>query len=418
MPSGGMKRSAALAASALAACADLHPLRAGEPATSQDFAQIERGRYLVLVADCGACHTDPRRNKPFAGGRPIQTPFGTLLAANITPDPETGIGGWTDEQFDAAVRRGESPDGSRLYPAMPYPYYTRMSGDDVRAIRAYLNTVEPVNNPVHSNQLPFPFSIRATLRLWDALYFKPGPFRPDPKKSVVWNRGAYLTEGPAHCAACHTPKTVLGGDKPRQPLQGYALQGWFAPNITNDTARGLSAWSTADIVDYLKKGHNRFAAASGPMGEEVADSSSKMTEGDLQAIAIYLKDRPGQSGASRPIRSDDPLMQAGAAIYKDLCSACHKADGTGVPYLIPSLAMSPAVAASEPTTLLQVVLRGAESVATEEEPTAPAMPAYGWQLSDVQVAAVTTYVRNSWNHRASAVTEKEVRRARKVMDAR
>ncbi len=417
MPSRVVKRAAVLAASALAACGDLHALRATEP-DAQDFERIERGRYLAVVADCGACHTDPRRNKPFAGGRPIETPFGTLLAPNITPDRETGIGSWTDEQFDAAVRRGEDPAGSRLYPAMPYPYYTRMSREDVRAIRAYLNTVEPVNNPVSSNQLPFPFRIRATMRFWDALYFKPGPFRPDPAKSAAWNRGAYLAEGPAHCAACHTPKTVLGGDKPRQPLQGYAVQGWFAPNITNDTARGLAAWSTADIVDYLKKGHNQFAAASGPMGEEVADSSSMMTDGDLEAIAIYLKDRPGQSAASPPMRSDDPVMEAGAAIYKDICSACHKADGTGVPYLIPSLAVSPAVAATEPTTLLQVVLHGSESVATKEEPTAPAMPAYGWQLSDVQVAAVTTYVRNSWNHRASAVTENEVSHARRAMGAR
>jgi mono/diheme cytochrome c family protein len=395
------------------------PSRGGDqPGLSQQaFAQIERGRYLTVLADCTACHTDPREGKSFAGGRPIQTPFGTLLSPNITPDPQTGIGRWTAAQFDAAVRYGKMPDGRLIYPAMPYVYYNRMPPEDVQAIWAYLKTVEPVNHPVVSNQLPFPFRIRGLLWFWNLLYFKPRPFRPDPARSEAWNRGAYLTQGPEHCPACHTPKSFLGGDKSGRTLQGYALGGWFAPDITNDNIRGLGGWSAQDIVEYLKKGHNRFAAASGPMGDEVGDSSSKVTDSDLQAIATYLKEQPGDSTAARPVRADDPVMQAGAAIYEDLCSACHKGDGTGVPYLIPNLVASPTVAARDPTTMLQVILRGAQSVSTRYEPTAPEMPTYGWQLTDAQIAAVTTYVRNSWNHAAGEVTEGQVRKARRQLNS-
>jgi mono/diheme cytochrome c family protein len=380
--------------------------------SEQDFAQVERGRYLTAVADCGACHTDSSASGAFAGGKPIETPFGKVLSANITPDRDTGIGNWTDAQFDAAVRRGQGADGERLYPAMPFPYYTRMTQADVLAIRAYLNTLPPVHHVVHPDQLPFPFDIRAGMRLWDALYFEPGPFKPDPGKSSEWNRGAYLVRGPGHCAACHTPKTSLGGDLTRQRLQGYSLQGWFAPDITGGMALGLGRWSVEDVVAYLKTGHNRFSAASGPMAEEVADSSSKMTDADLRAVAVFLKDQPGAAAPGKALGARDPQMVAGAAIYRDLCSACHQEDGTGVAYLIPNLAEASSVASRQPTSLLRVVIHGAQTVATAGEPTAPAMPAYGWQLSDAQIAAVTTYVRNSWGHAAPATSLGEVHKAR------
>jgi mono/diheme cytochrome c family protein len=385
--------------------------------SAQDFGQIERGRYLTVIADCGACHTDPVQDRPFAGGRPIETPFGMVVAPNITPDRDTGIGGLSDAQFEAVVREGKMPDGKNVYPAMPYPYYTRMSRADVLAIRAYLNTVAPVHHEVVSDQLPFPFNIRASLALWNALYFTPGQFKPDPAQSPAWNRGAYLVEGPGHCGACHTPKSKLGGDDHERALRGYSLQGWFAPDLTQDAHRGLGRWSANDLVEYLKKGHNQFAAASGPMAEEVADSSSRMSDADLAAIAAYLKSQPGATPGRSPLPAADPVMAAGAAIYDDLCSACHRPDGTGVPYLIPNLAASASVASSEPTTLIRVVLEGADSVSTREEPTAPSMPAFGWQLSDVQVAAVTTYIRNSWDHAAPAVSAGAVREARKQLSA-
>lgn len=387
----------------------------GQPPTGQDFADIERGRYLTAVADCTACHTDPADSRPFAGGRPVQTPFGTILAANITPDEQTGIGSWTIEQFDAAVRGGQRPDGRRLYPAMPFVYYAKMSRSDVMAIRAYLLTLAPVHKKVHTNQLPFPFNVRWGMRLWDALYFKTEPFKPDLSKPDAWNRGAYLVQGPGHCAACHTPKTWLGGDRKDQALQGYSLQGWFAPNITNDPGRGLGNWSSADLVAYLKTGHNRFAGASGPMAEEVVHASSAMTDSDLSAIATYLESKPGGSAAAaKPLPAASAVMASGAAIYEDLCSACHRRDGSGVPFLIPDLSHSASVQSREATSLLHVVLEGAQTAATSDEPTGPSMPAFGWQLDDKQVAAVTTYLRNSWGHAAPATTAADVARARRM----
>jgi mono/diheme cytochrome c family protein len=408
--------SPVLTSAVLAALAALSSCKlgvAGQLPTGQDFAEIERGRYLTAVADCTACHTDPADNRPFAGGRPVQTPFGSVLAANITPDEQTGIGHWTFEQFDAAVRGGRRPDGKRLYPAMPFVYYSRMSRSDVNAIRAYLATVAPVHKQVESNQLPFPFDIRWGMRLWDALYFKEEPFKPDPSRPEAWNRGAYLVQGPGHCAACHTPKTWLGGDRKDESLQGYSLQGWFAPNITNDPSRGLGNWSSADLVAYLKTGHNRFAGAAGPMAEEVVHSSSRMTDSDLSAIATYLESEPSGSVASdKPLAATNPVMTSGAAIYQDLCSACHRHDGSGVPYLIPDLSHSASVQSREATSMLRVVLEGAQTAATVDEPTGPAMPAFAWQLDDAQIAAVTTYLRNSWGHAAPATTPGDVRKAR------
>ena len=385
--------------------------RAMSRADGQDFAQIERGRYLTAAADCSSCHTTPG-GAPFAGGRPIETPFGNILAPNITPDAETGIGAWSDADFDAAVRQGKRRDGTLLYPAMPFPSYAKMSRDDVRAIRAYLQTVAPAHNAVVADQLPFPFNIRASMLVWDALYFEQGEFKPDSAKSAAWNRGAFLVEGPGHCGACHTPKTLLGGDEKSQALQGYQIQGWFAPDITNDARRGLGDWSLDDIVAYLRSGHNRIAAATGPMAEEVALSSSRMTEADLAGIATYLKDQPARTEAVTPLSSTDPVMVAGGAIYRDVCSGCHAIDGKGVPELFPALASSSSVRSDDPASLIRVILRGARSVATSTEPTAPGMPAFGWQLDDEQLAAVVTYIRNSWGSSAPGVLADTVRRTR------
>jgi mono/diheme cytochrome c family protein len=378
----------------------------------QDFAQVERGRYLTILSDCGSCHTVPGSGQPFAGGRAIETPFGNIVAANITPDLETGIGKLSDEMFDAAVRRGIGPKGYRLYPAMPYNAYTRMSRDDVLAIRAYLNTVKPVNHQVVTDTLPFPFNIRAAMRVWDALYFTEGEYQPDPKQSAEWNRGAFLVDGPAHCGACHTPKTALGGDKTAQYLQGSYLQGWSAPNITNDARLGLGHWSKEDLVSYLKSGHNRVTAATGPMGEVVTLSTAHMTDPDLNAIATYLKSLPGKSDAASPLPANDPAMVAGAAIFRDQCSACHGLDGKGIAELFPSIADSSMVRSDDATTSIRIVLRGARSVGTKAQPTASGMPSYGRQLDDDQIAAVLTYMRNSWGGAAGAITSEQVSKVR------
>jgi mono/diheme cytochrome c family protein len=279
-------------------------------------------------------------------------------------------------------------------------------------MRAYLKTVEPVRNPVVTNTLPFPFNIRNAMRVWNVLFFKEERFKADPQKSDTWNRGAFLVEGPGHCGACHTPKNFLGGDKSGEYLRGFYLQDWFAPDITNDERTGLGRWSVDEIAEFLKSGHNRVGAAVGPMAEEVMHASSAMTESDLKAIATYLKDQPGRSDKLAPLPENNPQMVAGEAIYRDQCAACHQIDGKGVARLFPSLADSSMARANDPTSLLRLVLRGSRSVATKEEPTAPGMPSFAWQMNDEQIAAVATYVRNHWDNPAPAVSSPMVARQR------
>ncbi len=376
--------------------------------TGQDFSQIERGRYLAAAGDCAGCHTKPG-GKDFAGGLPVETPFGLVISPNITPDNETGIGLWTDDDFVRAMTQGIRRDGAHLFPAMPYVYYTKVSRDDVLAIRAYLATVPAVANGVKADQLPFPLSVRTDMAAWNKLYFTPGAFQPDPNKNAEWNRGAYLVEGLMHCGACHTPKNIAGGDENSERLQGYALQGWFAPDLTTDQRRGIGSWSADDLVAYLKTGHNRFTAATGPMADVVTHSGSKMTDADLHAVAAYLKDQPAPNEKSPPpVATSDPAMKAGAAIYADECSACHAAAGKGIAKLFPALAGSASVQSTDPTSLIRVVLAGTQSVATSGAPTAPSMPAFGQTLDNREAAAVLTYIRNAWGNAATAVSADDV----------
>jgi mono/diheme cytochrome c family protein len=377
----------------------------------QEFDQIERGRYLTIMGDCVACHT-AEGGKPFAGGLTVETPFGALISPNITPDPTTGIGNWTDADFLRAMHDGIDRQGRHLYPAFPYVYYTRVTDQDVLAIRAYLATLEPVVNKVVSNQLPFPFDVREGLVTWNDLNFRPGVFKPDPAKTPEWNRGAYIVTGLEHCGLCHTPKTVSGGDKNSDDLQGAALEGWYAPNITGDKRTGVGDWSVDQIAEYLRNGHNSMAAASGPMREEIENSSSKLTDADLHAIAVYLKDLPGQGHAVTPIAADTPAMQAGQAIYVDECSACHTRGGAGIPRLLPALKGAASVQQDSAISLIRVVLQGAQSAQTAHAVTGPAMPALGWKLSDEQVADVVTYIRNSWGNAAPAASATDVKAVR------
>jgi mono/diheme cytochrome c family protein len=375
----------------------------------QSFNEIERGRYLATQADCTGCHTKPEGGALMAGGYPIETPFGTLISPNITPDKDTGIGAWSDSQFVDAVQHGRARDGAHLYPAMPYTAYVKMPREDVLAIRAYLATIPPIHNPVVSNQLPFPFRIRASMIGWNWLFFDDAPFRGDPKRSGEWNRGAYLVEGPAHCGVCHNAKNFLGGDKSSGALRGTVIQGWEAPDLTQDQRTGLAGWSIDDIVAYLKAGHNRISAASGPMAEVIRDSTSQMHNDDLHAIATFLKDQPApQQSSSQAIAQNDAAMKQGQAIYVDECSACHARNGAGAPHIFPALNDSAIVQSADPTSLARVVLHGTQNVATAEAPTSPAMPAFGWKLTDQQTAAVLTYIRNAWGNAAPAVTAGQV----------
>ena len=387
------------------------PVAAGE----QSFEQVERGKALVDAGDCVACHTQDQ-NKPFAGGRPIKTPFGTLYSPNITPDRETGIGAWSDDDFYRAMHDGVAPDGARLYPAFPYPYFTKMRHDDVLAIRAYLNTLQPISSSRPKNELQWPLNHRVFMRGWDLLFFTPGTFAPNPNKSDEWNRGAYLVEGPGHCGGCHTPKNFLGAEKAAETLDGGNLQNWFAPNITNNQHLGVGSWTPDEIAEYLKTGRNVHSGAAALMSEVVRDSTSKMSDADLHAIAVYLKDVNGKS-KSPPSSVDQSSNDTGRSIYADSCSACHRSNGTGLPHMFPPLAKNANVQSSDPTTVIRVILQGTRTAVTDSRPTASSMPSYDWKLSDKEVAAVATYVRNAWNNAAPTVTADEVKSLRKQLEA-
>ncbi|MCK8787850.1 cytochrome c [Roseomonas sp. NAR14] len=395
----GVPHGTRLAALALGA------LLLGSPAQADpdNYTQIERGRYLATVGDCIACHNG-NQGSPLAGGRGIETPFGTIMSANITPDDETGIGRWTADDFYRAMHEGKRPYGTRLYPAFPYTYYTRVTREDSDAIFAFLRSLEPVRNPVDRSTLPFPLDIRLAMLGWNMLFFTPQTFEPDPGRSAEFNRGAYLVEGLGHCGACHTPMNMLGASRDSVALQGNQIQSWFAPNITGDPRTGIGGWSVEEIVEYLRTGRNARSTASGPMAEVVGYSTSLMTEADLRAIAVYLRER-GSAGpaAPAPLAADDSRMRAGEAVYVDNCMACHTRAGVGVDRMFPRLAGSQVVQQEDPTTLLRVVLTGVRGASTAEAPTAPAMPAFGWRLSDEQVAAVVTYIRNTWGNAAPAV---------------
>lgn len=409
MPFSSSSRYAAAAGTLVAA------LLLSHMAHGRDFAEIQRGRYLADAGDCRACHT-AEGGKPFAGGRPLETPFGTIYSANITPDRQTGIGAWSDADFARAMTKGIAPDGSRLYPAFPYPYFRHVAGQDLRAIRAYLETIDPVHQADHPNDLIWPLGHRSLLRGWNLLFLdKPG-FKARTDKSADWNRGAYLVEGLGHCGACHTPKNMFGADKDSAALQGGLLQNWFAPNLTGSMRDGLGQWTDGDIVEYLKTGSNRHGSAVGPMAEVVNFTTSRLNDADLKAIAVYLKDLPGPEAASVD-KPADAVMQAGAGIFSDQCQACHNEGGAGVAQLFAPLKGNANVQARDPTTVLRIILDGARAVATDAKPTGQAMPSFDWKLTDDQVAAVATYIRNAWGNAAPAVAAGDVKKLRNATRA-
>lgn len=373
---------------------------------------IARGKALTEAADCASCHTaDP--SKPFAGGKRIDTPFGAIYSPNLTPDRETGLGGWSDDEFVRALRYGIGRDGSRYYPAFPYPNFTRMIRDDVLAIRAWLATLMPVRNRPPPPQLRWPLNYRVLMRGWNFLFFRPGIFQPNQQKSAEWNRGGYLVTGAAHCGACHTPKNLLGADKRGQAYAGGLVEGWFAPRLDGSVRSGLKSWSVEDIAEYLQSGRNGRSHAGGPMAEVVVNSTSKMSDADIRAIAVYLKDLP--AGAPEPAVTPPPQaeMAAGKAIYARACIACHEADGMGAPRIYPPLPGNANLQSADPASTLRIMLDGAQTVTTPRAPNSGSMPAYAKQLSDQQIADVTNYVRNSWGNAAPPVTPAQVKKARR-----
>jgi mono/diheme cytochrome c family protein len=386
----------------------------GGPAGAQPSSDtIARGKALAEAADCADCHTaDPA--KPFAGGKRIDTPFGGIYSPNLTPDRETGLGAWSDEDFRRALRDGVAPNGSRYYPAFPYPYFTKLTREDMLAIRAYLATLAPVHSVTPPPELRWPLNYRIVMRVWNYLFFRPGLLEPNQSKSRQWNRGAYLVEGAAHCGACHTPKNMFGANRPGQAYGGGLVQGWFAPRLDGATRSGLKSWSADDLVEYLQSGRNGRSHADGPMAEVVVNSTSKMTDGDVQAITAYLKDLP--AGAPEPVVKP-PLpaqMADGEKLYRGACIACHEVDGSGSPRIYPPLPGNANLQSADASSTLRIILDGAETLTTPRAPNAGSMPAYDAKLSDQQIADVTTYIRNSWGNAAPAVTPAQVAAARKT----
>ena len=373
---------------------------------------IAHGKTLVEAGGCASCHTaDPA--KPFAGGKRIDTPFGAIYTPNLTPDRDTGIGAWADADFTRALRYGIAPDGSNYYPAFPYPYFTKMTKDDTLAIRAYLGTLAPVTNRNKPPELRWPFGHRSLMRLWNAMYFTPGLFEPDQTQSAAWNRGGYLVTGLGHCGACHTPKNYFGADKAAQALSGNEVGGWYAPRLDGVARTGLKSWSAEDITEYLQSGRNAKSHAGGPMAEVIVNSTAKMSDADVRAIAEYLKGLPPSRRETIVTPAVEAEMKAGQAVYAKLCIACHEADGSGAPRIYPPLPGNALLQSVNPASTLRIILDGAHTMTTPRAPNTGEMPGYAKQLSDAEIAAVTNYIRNSWGNAAPLVTPSQVAKARK-----
>jgi mono/diheme cytochrome c family protein len=382
-----------------------------------DPTAVERGRVVAVAADCAACHTRPG-GPAYAGGYPLQTPFGAIVSTNITIDRQTGIGNWTERDFFRAVRRGRSPDGL-LYPAMPYTAYVQVRDADMHDLWSYIRSLEPVRSNAGGTDLGFPYNIRMLVAGWNMLFFDNRPFKADAGQSAEWNRGRYLVDALGHCAACHTPKNFLGGDKGGKYLEGGSLQGWFAPEITNGKAHGLGTWSDRDVIEYLRTGSNAHAIAAGPMAEAVELSTQYMPAPELAAMATYLKSLSGTPAeTSTPVDMGHAAMKRGARIYQAQCSACHAPQGQGIRGMATRLSNNPLVRAPDPTSLIHVVLKGGRAAVTRSNPTGAGMPAFGWKLSDADAAAVLTYIRNVNGNAASQVTAKQVNELRGAIKAR
>jgi len=359
--------------------------------------QVARGQYLAQAGDCISCHT-ATGGAAFAGGYRLDTPYGYLLAPNITPDAETGIGSWSADDFYRAMHDGLNKRGEYMYPAMPYDFYTKMTRQDSDAIYAYLRTVKPVRNAVDVDHLRFPFNQRLSMAAWRELYFTARTYEADPAKPPSWNRGAYLVEGLAHCSGCHSPRNSMGAIEKDKEFTGAGIDGWFAMNLSSDIATGLGTWTAAEIATYLKTGtYGGKTTVLGPMAEVVQNSTSHLTAADLAAIAEYLKSLPADSTLRAGRQILYPERQRGASVYASYCTGCHQADGRGIPGRFPPLAGNPVVTAQDPGNVFKVILGG-----IPKRGKYPAMPGFAAQLSNQQIADLVNYLRASWGNAAPA----------------
>lgn len=380
-----------------------------------DRQVVERGRHLAQAGDCIACHTVP--GAPiFSGNRAMPTPFGSLYAPNITPDPETGIGRWSAEEFYQMMHTGRGRDGKLLYPAMPFASYTKVTRADSDAIFAYLRSVPPVRQASRQHELRFPYNNRSLLIGWRTLYFREGEYQPDPGKSAEWNRGAYLVEGLGHCAMCHTPINALGGSSQEEAFRGglIPMQNWYAPSLNSNREAGLGHWDIQDIMDLLQTGVSRRGTVYGPMAEVTYNSLQHMTDADVRAMAIYLKSLPADEPeapdpGNTPLRADaSQLFSQGRRIYDAQCATCHGAEGRGKLPHFPPLADNQSINMTSAVNPIRMVLNGGYPPGTKRNPMPYGMPPFAHELSDDDIAAVVTYIRAAWGNRGGPVTAREV----------
>lgn len=404
-------------------------LLAGVSHTARADDAVERGRYLSVAADCVACHTSPKQGKPYAGGYAIASPLGEIWASNITPSTSHGIGNYTEADFAKAVREGVRKDGARLYPAMPYTSYAKLTDEDIHALYVYfMQAVAPVDEEARTTELPFPFSVRSSMAVWNLLFLDKTPFKPDPAQSAQWNRGAYLVEGLAHCSSCHSPRGLMMQEVGGKAFAGGSLGDWYAPNITSHPISGIGGWTDDELAQYLKTGRAEGKGqAGGGMAEAVTNSLSKLRDEDISAIVTYLRTVPAVAdknatraafawgdAATAPgepaIRGTDAPIASGAVLYSGLCASCHGSRGEGSnDGYYPSLVHNSTVGMVRPQNLVATIIGGIDRQVDGEHVLMPHFSegSYVQALSDADIAAVATYVRTTFGP-GDQVTEAQV----------
>jgi mono/diheme cytochrome c family protein len=405
------------------ALADYHGVDpTGVPASLANAGIVARGEYLARAADCVVCHT-AKGGRDYAGGFAFDLPFGRLYSTNITPDRQTGIGNYSDADFLAAIHRGVRRDGARLYPAMPFASYTYMTDADALAIKAYLFSLAPVHAPARTDSLGFPFNQRWAMALWSFVFNADTRFQPDTSKTPQWNRGAYVAEALAHCGECHTPRNLAFALDNRRKFAGAVTAGWRAYNISSDARTAIGAWHDDDLVAYLTAGHaTGHGTASGPMGEAVDESFSRLAQSDVHALVVYLRDVPPVSSPDLPAalapaapashRQGVAVADArGKQVFEGACASCHS--WTGESLLTPYATLTGARAVNDPgaTNVAQIVLSG---MARHTPQGVVSMPAFGRAYSDVEIAAVANYVTARFGSEGSHLTEKDVADLRRM----
>jgi mono/diheme cytochrome c family protein len=392
----------------------------GVPAALAQAGTVERGEYLARAADCMVCHT-AAGGKEYAGGLGFKLPFGTLYSTNITPDKETGIGNYSDKEFLDAMHRGVRRDGARLYPAMPYTSYTYVTDADALAIKAYLFSLPPVRAVAPANTLSFPFNQRWAMLFWSELFNPDIRFEPNTSKSPEWNRGAYLVEALAHCGECHTPRNLAFGLNNRKKFAGAVTAGWRAFNISSDKTTGIGGWRDDDLISYLSNGHAAgHGTASGPMGEAVDHSLSKLAPQDISAIVAYLRTVPPTASPDLPATLAPPAPAShkvgatadarGKRVFEAACVSCHGWSGESM--VSPMATLTGAWAVNDPgaTNVAQIVISGTKRHTPEG---ALSMPAFGNAYSDDEIAAVANYVTARFGSKGSRLTARDVAELRK-----